>query len=294
MLQERESMLQKFPVLSTPLAAAETNVMRDEERLVWLQYSRSLLESRKMMATENVFYSLDIFKNLTGALGNLVGLVSTHTAEPKLNIGANTLTTISGAFIMTNPITSRLCGTLVDKLHSRGLDKNYKRDIPGVSAALTADATAMKNLYKVNSSSASAQDRVLLTRVELYSKHLERASRYVESQKAKDRKANTAALGRVAVGLLAGGSKVAAGTSGIIAADRLSNSAAAPLLLGGTIAYASGTDLTLFDNIAINIKSERRYQYQRKNGTSAQDVLSHELSDLNKLDDRLSKVELAR
>jgi hypothetical protein len=291
-LQERESMLQKFPVLSTPLAASETRVMQDEERLVWLQCSRSLLESRKMMATENTFYLLDIFKNLNGALGNLVGLVSTHTKDPRLNIGANTLTTVSGAFIMTNPITSRLCGKLVAKLHSRGLDKKYKQDLQGALDSLRADAAAMQNVYKVND--ASTNSRLLLTRVELYSKHLERAGRYVESQKAEDRKANTAALGRVVVGLIAGGSKVAAGTSGIIAADRLSNSAAAPLLLGGTIAYASGTDLTLFDNIAINIKSERRYQNQQKSGTSVKNVLSRELSELDKLDDQLMKVGSAR
>jgi hypothetical protein len=127
MLQDRESMVQKSPALSTPLAAAETRVMRDEERLVWLQYSRSLLESRKMMASENTFYSLDILKNLTGALGNLVGLVATHTADPKLNIGANTLTTVSGAFIMTNPVTSRLCAKLDANLHSRGLEKNTNK-----------------------------------------------------------------------------------------------------------------------------------------------------------------------
>ena len=293
-LQERESMLQKFPVLSTPLASAETRVMQDEERLVWLQYSRSLLESRKSMATENTFYLLDICKNLNGALGNLVGLVSTHTGDSRLNIGANTLTTVSGAFIMTNPITSRLCGKLVAKLHSRGLDKNYKQDIQGALASLRADAAAMQNVYKVANESASTQDRVLLTRVELYSKHLERASQYVESQKAEERKANTAALGRVAVGLLAGGSKVAAGTSGIIAADRLSSSAAAPLLLGGTTAYASGTDLTLLDNLSINIKRERRYQNQQKSGTSIKDDMSGELSDLNKLDNQLVKIEPAR
>lgn len=287
-------MVQKSPALSTPLAAAETRVMRDEERLVWLQYSRSLLESRKMMASENTFYSLDILKNLTGALGNLVGLVATHTADPKLNIGANTLTTVSGAFIMTNPVTSRLCAKLDANLHSRGLEKKYKQDMPNALASLAADAAAMQNAYQSNTASASAQDRILLTRVELYSKHLERAGRYVESQKAADRKANTAALGRVAVGLLAGGSKVASGTSGIIAADRLTNSAAAPLLLGGTTAYASGTDLTLFDNIVINVKRERRYQNNRKNGTSVKDVLSRELNALNKLDDQLSKVESSR
>jgi hypothetical protein len=185
-----------------------------------------------------------------------------------------------------------LCGKLVAKLHSRGLDKKYKQDLQGALDSLRADAAAMQNVYKVND--ASTNSRLLLTRVELYSKHLERAGRYVESQKAEDRKANTAALGRVVVGLIAGGSKVAAGTSGIIAADRLSNSAAAPLLLGGTTAYASGTDLTLFDNLAINIKRERRYQNQQKSGTSVKNVLSRELSELDKLDDQLMKVGSAR
>jgi len=294
MLQERESLIEKSPVLATPLAAAETRVMRDEEHLVWLQYSRSLLESKKLMATENTFYALDIFKNLTGALGNLVGLVATQDSEPRLNIGANTLTTVSGAFIMTNPVTSRLCGRLMAKLNSRGLDTNYRKDMHGAMASLTIDASTMQNVYQSNGATASAQDRVLLTRVELYSKHLERASRYVQSQNAEDRKANTAALGRVAVGLLAGSTKVASGTCGIIAADRLGDHAAAALLLGGTTAYASGTDLTLADTLVINVKRERRYQNQQKNGTTVKDVLSSELSDLDKLDEHLTKVESER
>jgi hypothetical protein len=293
-LQARDSILQKYPSLCTPLIEAETRVMQDEERLAWLQYSGSLLEANKAIATENTFYLLDIVKNLNGALGNLVGLVAIHAAEPRLNIGANTLTTVSGAFIMTNPITSRIFGKLAAHLHSNSLDENYKQDMRAALASLTADTVAMQDVYKVGGTSSGAKDKIFLTRVELYTKHLERAGRYVESQNAKDRKANTAALGRVAIGLLAGGSKVAAGTAGLIAADRLGAHAAAPLLIGGTTAYAAGTDLTLGDNLMLNIKHETRYHTQKNSGTAVKDILSLELGELDRLDDQLIKVESVR
>jgi hypothetical protein len=98
----------------------------------------------------------------------------------------------------------------------------------------------------------------------------------------------------MAVAAFAGATKVASGTCGIIAADKLSDHAGASVLLGGTAAYAAGTGTTLFDNLKINVIRERRFELQKRNATSAQDVLARELRDLDVLDNQLTRSECAQ
>lgn len=294
LLEQRESLLQNAPELCTSISKLETRILRDEERLVWLQYSRSLLDARKLAATENTFYTLDILKNLTGAAGNIVGVAATSGGRPKLNVGANILTTVSGAFIMSDPVISRLAGKLVLKIHSKGLDRNFRQKLEDVVASLTENSIALKEAYKNLDSQNGPYDRVLSTRVNLYSKQAARAGSFVETQKARDRRANTGALNTMAVAAFAGATKVASGTCGIIAADKLSDHAGASVLLGGTAAYAAGTGTTLFDNLKINVIRERRFELQKRNATSAQDVLARELRDLDVLDNQLTRSECAQ
>jgi hypothetical protein len=294
LLDERESLLKNCPNLSTSISNLETRILRDEERLVWLQYSRSLHNARKLAATENTFYTLDMLKNLSGAAGNIVGIAATSAGRPKLNIGANVLTTVSGALIMTDPITSRIIGKIVAIKHSKGLASRYRQELDKVSASLTENSEAMREAYKKLDDQEISQHRILSTRVDLYSKHAERAGRFVAAEKAKDRKANTGALNNVAVATFAGSTKVVFGTCGVIAADKLSGHAGASTLLGGTAAYATGTAVTLFDNLRINIARERRFDLQRKTATSANDVLARELNDLDVLDKQLTTSECAK
>jgi hypothetical protein len=293
LLDERESLLKNCPNLSTSISKLETRILRGEARLAWLQYSRSLHNARKLAGTENAFYALDILKNLSGAAGNLVGIAATSAVRPKLNIGANVLTTVSGALIMTDPITSRIAGKIIAMKHRKGLDSHFRQELDKVAASLAEDSDAMKRAYEKLDNQNDHLNRILSTRVDLYSNQAERAGRFVATEKAKDRKANTGALNTLAVAGFSGSTKVATGTCGVIAADRLSDHAGASTLLGGTAAYATGTGVALLDNLRINIAHERRYQLQRKTGTSANHVLLREINDLDLLDKQLSMSECA-
>jgi hypothetical protein len=294
LLEQREFLLSNAPELCTSISKLETRILRDEEHLVWLQYSRSLLDSRKLAVTENTFYSLDILKNLTGAAGNIVSMAAISARRPKLNVGANALTSVSGGLIMSNPVTSRLAGKLVSRIHSKGLDSKFRQKLDDVVASLTENSDALKEAYKNLDSQNGPYDRVLSTRVNLYSKQAARAGSFVETQKARDRRANTGALNTMAVAAFAGATKVAAGTCGIIAADKLSDHAGASVLLGGTAAYTAGVGATLCDNLKINVIRERRFDLQKRNATSSQNVLARELKDLDVLDNQLRITECAQ
>ncbi|MBU6455706.1 MAG: hypothetical protein KGS72_28305 [Cyanobacteria bacterium REEB67] len=273
------------------VAEAETRVLDDEERLLWLQCSRTLIDARRLVVSENSFYVLDIAKNLSGAAGNLVGIESTHLGQPHVNLHANVLTTVSGGLIMANPILSRLVGRAAGRSYSDKLDHRYKGEMARAVEALNVDTAALKKIGVTNAAPDDQKNRQLFTRVELYAKNQENASRYIDAQKLLDKKGNNAALGRIAVGLFAGATKVSSGICGIIAADGLSANSGAPLLLGGTASYTVGASVIALDNINLNVKRERRVQREAREGTSTQAVLAKRLAALEEIDNHLREVE---
>jgi hypothetical protein len=292
LLVAREQFLQRSNALSEDqksVAAIEGRVMRDEERLSWLQYSRSLMDARKLSIVDNSFYLIDVARNFSGAGGNIVGLTATHWAQPRLNIGANILTAVSGGIAMTNPILSRISGRVGAYLQGSHLDREYNPCITGVVSDLLNHEAGLRLLIAEQGSESISADRLLFDRIAVYERELERATEVAQKLRKADRRANTAALGRISVGLLVGGSKVASGVSGIRAADRLSANAGAGLLLGGTTAYASGVGLTLADNVNINVRREIRYVHDRNNQILPRDILQQDLSEIERLDKRLSQ-----
>jgi hypothetical protein len=294
-LLEKRRLLLRGPNGLTPIqvrvAEAETRVLDDEERLLWLQCSRTLIDARRLVTSENSFYLLDIAKNLSGAAGNLVGLESTHLGQPHVNLHANVLTTVSGGLIMANPILSRLAGRAAGLSYARDLDRQYKGEMARAVEDLSIDTAALTKIGVTNAAPDDVKDRQLFTRVELYAKNQENASRYVDAQRLLDKKGNNAALGRIAVGLFAGATKVSSGICGIVAADGLSASSGAPILLGGTASYTVGASVIALDNININVKREIRVERETREGTSTKAVLAKRLEALNEIDKHLSEVE---
>ena len=64
---------------------------------------------------------------------------------------------------------------------------------------------------------------------------------------------------------------------------------AGPLLLGGTIAYSTGTAITLVDNLKIETKRELKYRKERKDGVLPGQILDSEIEKLQEIEQRMAK-----
>lgn len=267
---------------------AEARILEDIDSIIWHQFSRTFVTVERDWYTQNSFYVLDIAKNITGALGNLVGIVAIRQKRPRMNVGANILTTTSGSFIMANPLLSRGIGLLSSKYKRRGLglvdkkaSKQKVEDLKNQVQALRAFKLGLQG------------DKYFQTeeRVTAYIGQLGLLTDHLTREEAEDQKAYTAALGRVSVGALAGGTKVASGVTGIIASDPFARKPkkAGPLLLGGTIAYSTGTAITLVDNLKIETKREMKYRKERKDGVLPGLILDNEIEKLQEIEQHMAK-----
>jgi hypothetical protein len=294
LLEQRSIILRQSSISQSDkeLFEAEGNLLADIADVVWRQTSRTQRTQYQLGATQNAFYLLDSAKNLTGALGNLVGLVSLHQVRPRLNVQANELTTISGSFIMVNPQLSRLMGRMSARFQSRRLAPNDRGAAEQAIAKLNQDLRIFK---KLSQSSGNESETVSnpVNRMATVDKQIGRFSVRLQKDERSDQKAFTAALGRTAVGALSGSSKVASGITGIIAAGRYTDQPkkGAPLLLGGTISYAAGTDIILFDNLRLEILREIRYQRDKAAGTLPRKLLEEQLTKLDSLDQTLMQLK---
>ena len=294
LLKQREDLVNATKPDGVPketISDLECSILKNQEKILWWQFSKSLIDTKKIAATQNSFYALDFFKNVTGATGNLVGLDSTHQMKPRVNIGANILTTVSGVFVIADPVVASISGHVIAKPFRKGLETSTRESLQGTIDAVTRDTLKLRKLGQDVQEQGAASYQKSLTRTSIYDKQLLSATKLVRADRNQDRISNRAALGQRGVAVVVGGTKISVGVAGIIAADRLSAQAGPPLLLGGTIAYAAGTAITLEENLRIILKRELRYRKDRRNHLRAEDILSRQLTELSELDQTLYRQE---
>jgi hypothetical protein len=289
-LNERTEILSRSTSLSQAelgIFSAEQKVLVDLQRLAQLQFNDYRNTVRRQEVSQNVFYVLDAAKNLTGAAGNLVGIDQQFDQRPALGVPSNVLTTISGALIAANPLLSRLAGVASE--HHQYSRKAHDPIRQSAIDALNKDLIELKNLCQLHE--RDVLQIAMINRLAIYDNHNEKDSDYVKQLKRERQKAYGAALNRVFVGGFVGSAKMSLGITGIIASDRFPKSpvGGAPMLLGGTTAYASATLVTLGDNLTIEVQRELQYQHNKKLHRLPREVLEEQISRLVQLETPLNK-----
>lgn len=283
---ERAGAFQNNFVEVKQLYEKESEVLNDLHQLTWMQFSTFSTTLRRLNVTQNAFYTLDLLKNATGAIGNGVGLMSLRESKPILGVPANILTTVSGVFVMVDPFASRAIGKYSGKLHDRFLFNSNDRQREAAYFKLCDDVRVMKSLAAQLDSQQLLRLSSLVKRIAVYEQHEEQFARYVRELQEERQKAYTAALNQGAVAGVVGGAKATNGILGIIASDRYPTKprSAAPLQFAAATIYAPGMALALGVNLNIEIKREIAYQKNKEHGRLPRQLLSSQLTKLDSME----------
>jgi hypothetical protein len=262
----------------------EVLVLEDLQQLTWMRFCTFSTTLRRLNGTQNTFYALDIVKNATGATGNGLGLISLHTNRPILGVPANILTTVSGVFVLADPLSSRAVGKFIAGRHNRGLLVSTQAEREAAYFKLCDDVRIMRGLAAQLDMHRASELSALISRINVYEQHEGQFAQYVRELQQERQKAYTAALSETEVAGFVGGTKTASGILGIIASGRYSTRpiSAAPLELSAAVAYAPGMAIALGVNTDLEVRREIAYQKNKKHNRLPRQILS---SQLAKLDD---------
>ncbi len=272
------------------IAEAEEAVLKDITSMGLAEYVQFHVGAKRFRAFQDSLYVLDIAKNTVGAVGNLMNLKGLHERRPHYAGPGGVLTLTSGMLIIGTPILSRLYGKAVARMHEKSLAKVLdgieKRDLHKLNAdrnKLLQLVAARTDKGAISPQSCSAQTLALLSTYEQQSSlkqcQLELASREI-------RDGTRAATENITVGTAVGGTKVTLGICSMISGFRYAQQGhkGNTIFQAGTIAYASGSFLTVGDNIRLRIKDEwNRYRLGKKRQLPMQ-VLGDRLKALDAIE----------
>jgi hypothetical protein len=268
----------------------ELQVLEDLQQLTWIRFCTFSTTLRRLNVTQNIFYALDIMKNASGATGAGLGLMSLHKNRPILGVPANILITVSGVFIMTDPLSSQAIGKFVAARHNRGFVVSTPAEREAAYFRLCNDVRIMKSLAAQLDTRRASELSALLRRIKVYEQHEDQFAQYVRELQEERQKAYTAALSQAEVAGFVGGTKATSGILGIIASDRYPTRpvSAGPLQLGAAVTYAPGMALALGVNLDLEVRREITYQKNKKHNRLPRQILS---SQLSKLDDMEASIK---
>lgn len=97
----------------------ETDVLHNIRDLADLQSKRYYLHAKKFSSFQISAYLIDVLKNSTGMVSNIIAINGIQERRPRLGGTANIFTTISGAATLAIPVGSRLYAKLVYEYYRR-------------------------------------------------------------------------------------------------------------------------------------------------------------------------------
>lgn len=275
------------------IAKAEEAVLRDITSMGLSEYVQFHIGAKRFRAFQDSLYVFDVAKNTVGAVGALMNLKGLHERRPHYAGPGGVLTLTSGMLIIGTPLLSRLYGKVVGRMHEKSLAKVLdgieKRDLHKLNEdrnRLLQLMAARTDKGTISQQSCSTQTLALLSSYEQQSSlkqcQLELASREI-------RDGTRAATENITVGTAVGGSKVTLGICSMISGFRYAQQGhkGNSIFQAGTIAYASGSFLTVGDNIRLRIKDEwKRYRLGKKRQLPMQ-VLGDRLKALDNIESSL-------
>jgi len=275
------------------IAKAEEAVLKDITSMGLAEYVQFHVRAKRFRAFQDSLYVLDIAKNTVGAVGNVMNLKGLHERRPHYAGPGGILTLTSGILIIGTPILSRLYGKAVARMHEKSLTKVLegidKRDLHKLNDdrnKLLQLVAARTDKGAISPQSCSAQTLALLSTYEQQS-NLKQCQLELASREIRD--GTRAATENITVGTAVGGTKVTLGVCSMISGFRYAQQGhkGNSIFQAGTIAYASGSFLTVGDNIRLRIKDEwNRYRLGKKRQLPMQ-VLGDRLKALDAIESSL-------
>ena len=299
LLAEREALVRLEE--SAPAHAPQAELHKLEGRILadlrdqsTLEFQRFHLDSRRLLAFQQMQYFFDLAKNTTNAIGAEFAYLSLHRGRRVWNYRAGVMFAISGGLTMGGPIASRIFAKGVSEFHKHGLKETLGQVESRQLAALEADQKALDTMIRSGRVPADRTEQAIV-RGELYGDH----SKYFQDSEQRAAKqldkAKLVATQNIGAGLFVGGSKIASGVLFIIpgyyqlynsrtqTATRITNS----LLLTSAIVGLPASSFSIFDTLRIQVQGELSRRKLAKSGNLPGQLISARLKQLDDMEAKL-------
>jgi hypothetical protein len=244
----------------------EGQLLSDLNDITQAEFRYFYLSRHRLLAFQTALYLFDIGRNVTGAIGNGLGIIANNNSNLPLNGPSNVLTTISGGLILAMPVVSRLLGKADQIIESKRLDRLLGAEEFPDTASFNSHRQELKELLDRQMDAGSAPGTIG-QRLSLYAHEsflnfssLQIADKEIEMGRRVD-------VDNIAAGEIIGATKLTNGILGTVAGYKYPTYLRAnlPLIMDGNIAFLSGTGMGLADNIRLQVVSEYdRYKLQQE------------------------------
>lgn len=293
---ERDKLLQevsgRIPVSHMQLAKEQGVVLQDLCNLSLHEYAEFHIGARRFRAFQDSLYLLDIFRNMSGAAGNIVAMYATEKARSTANGPAGLGTTTSAAFVIGGPIFSRLTGKFIGMYTEHQLKNLVEPNETGDLEKLQTDRTRLAQLLKQAQQSNPAPDVFFTKALELDSfnelstqSHRKKLTLATNELRAGTRSATENLL----AGTIIGGTKLCPGIGLMIGGFHFWKHGIESniLICDGNIAYLCGTSLAVADNARIQLRSELERRKLMKDRLLPGQILGDHLKKLDEIEHQL-------
>jgi hypothetical protein len=245
---------------------AEGRLLADWNEITQGEFRYFYLSARRLLAFQTALYFIDIGRNVTGAIGNGLGIIGTNEMNQYLIGTGNILTTISGGIIMAMPLVSRGIGKVDQMIESKRLDRTFGRKALQDTTEFLNHREELKQLLDRQSSQAGADGGLIAKRMSIYQHESFVNCTSLQLAYGEIQIGRVVSVQNVVAGELIGSTKVANGILGTVAGYKYPYYPRAnlPLVMDGNITYMAGTGMGLLDNIRLQVVSERdRYKLKQ-------------------------------
>jgi hypothetical protein len=249
------------------------------------EFVRFHSSQRGYLAFQQTLYSLDITRNLLGAVGSSLAYESNHTHNRKFNYSSGVVGIVSGSIGTALPVVSRVVGHVV-KEHQ----KKYVRE---VNAGVQPDEPELARRIEKMQESCRAQitdpaDRAI-NRYAMYKNENTGLALQMERATVAERKARLAATENITTGAYTGATKISNSIMYTISGrDFPKNARVSNILISsGNIAFLSGNALAVMDNLRIQINHEIDHAKRKKQHLLTGQILDDRLHTLDVMETTL-------
>ena len=268
----------------------EQNLLTDMRNLSVAEFARFHIGARRVLWGQQSFYLLDCAKNTVGALGNLVAYNGLRHSKSNLIAPSGLLTTISGAFIIADPIISRLIGSSV-----AAYDR-FRLNADGMSTApvrqLQSDTASLQEFCQQHVSGRNADMLPTLTRVVIYEHTSQRFIAQEQQSSNEIRAGARETVQNISAGVLVGSTKCASGITTLLAGlPYKNNPRRANLLMDcGSLAYTVGTGFAVWEQLRIQLTGQSQYCRLKANKRLPAQLVNTRIEELEQMQKSLESL----
>ncbi len=263
----------------------EVNVQKTLQHALISQYNQFHLQTKAFNIFQNSMFVMDSLKNTTGALGNLIGIISVHDRNPKINGPAFLLTTLSGVLIILGPIVSRVNRVIVKTIVKNQLKEREVIDFQNNLNQFNNNLNSLIVMVAKHPQDKSI-NQSLKSRLTFYKQQqflLQGDLNKIIKQNEKNKRL---AHIQIPIATIVGSTKIALGVCGMVAGFKYYRhpQEAQTLVADGSIPFICGTGIAMVDNLRFLTISQIDYFKNKKINNLPSMTYTNYLNDLDKIE----------